>query len=243
MEFRANFIAKVIQNIAWVGFYVLVLLVIYANADQVAGWNRGQAFMLTSVVFITSHFCAAFFLSLHEIPNQVRMGTLDFVITRPIDTQFWVSLRRFNFDRVGSIAAGLGMLIYGLATSGIPTPGIGQWTAFILGVGCAIALYYSMTLFLMTLAIYFVRVENLWVLGETVMDVARFPIDIYKAPVQRFLTFVLPLALFSTIPTRQLVKGADWSMMSITVLYIILALAATRWFWNFSLRRYTSASS
>jgi ABC-2 type transport system permease protein len=243
MEFRANFIAKILQNMAWVFFYILIILVIYSNAKLVAGWNRGEAFVLASVVFLISAFCGAFFFSLYEVPNQVRLGTLDFVITRPVDSQFWVSLRRFNFDRLGSLVAAIGMLTYGLATSGLPHPGPGQWLAFAAAVVGAIGLYYSFIFLLMTMAIYFVRVDNLWVLGETTLEMARFPIDIYKPGLQTLLTFVLPLALLSTIPSRQLVIGADWRMIVFTLGYAAAALAATRWFWNFSLRRYTSASS
>ncbi len=243
MEFRANFIAKVMQNCAWVGFYILIILVIFANADDVAGWNRGETFILAACVFLMSALAGAFFFALYELPTQVRMGTLDFVITKPVDTQFWVSLRRFNFDRLGSLVASMIMLGYGISTSGMGIPGAGQWAAFLLCMIASLALFYSFMMLLMTLAIYFVRVDNLWVMSETILEMARFPIDIYTGAIQRLLTFVLPLALLATVPARQLVVGADWRMTALSLGYGAVALAATRWFWNFSLSRYTSASS
>lgn len=243
MEFRANFIAKVLQNCAWVGFYILIILVIFANADDVAGWNRGETFILAACVFLMSALAGAFFFALYELPTQVRMGTLDFVITKPVDTQFWVSLRRFNFDRLGSLVASVIMLGYGVSTSGMGVPGVEQWVTFLLCMAASLALFYSFMMLLMTLAIYFVRVDNLWVMSETVLEMARFPIDIYTGAIQRLLTFVLPLALLAAIPARQIVVGADWKMTGLSLAYGAFALVATRWFWNFSLSRYTSASS
>jgi ABC-2 type transport system permease protein len=84
---------------------------------------------------------------------------------------------------------------------------------------------------MMTLGIYFVRVDNLWVLGDTMMTIARNPVDIYGLVAQRFFLYVLPIALLGTVPARQLTRGA-------TVHDLTLSLA-----WAFALRAYSSASS
>ena len=111
LEFRANFFAKIAQNAIWIGFFVLILLVIYRNTDSVAGWSRGAAFILAATCFLMNSVHSALFFSLNEIPEQVRKGTLDFVITKPIDTQFWVSSRKFNFDQIGTLVAGVVMVV------------------------------------------------------------------------------------------------------------------------------------
>jgi ABC-2 type transport system permease protein len=103
LEFRANFIAKVGQNVVWIFFFILILLVIYRNTNSVAGWSRGDAFVLAATCFFMNAAFSAFFMSLTEIPEQVRRGTLDFVLTKPVDTQFWISTRKFNFDQIGTL--------------------------------------------------------------------------------------------------------------------------------------------
>lgn len=242
LEFRANFFAKVLQNLVWMGFFVLIVLVIYRNTDSVAGWSRGGAYVLTATCFFMNAVCWALFMSLMEIPQQVRLGTLDYVVTKPIDPQFVVSMRRFNFDHIGTLVAGAGMLILGLSSSGLH-PSWWQWLAFWVLVACSIVLFYAMHLLLMTFGIYFVRVDNLWVLGDTVMQVARFPLDIYGPGLQRLFTYFLPLAFIATIPTRQLTEGLNLRMVGLGALWAVAAFALTRWFWRFSLTRYSSASS
>jgi ABC-2 type transport system permease protein len=231
-----------LQSVTWLVFFILIILVIYSNAKDVAGWNRGAAFVLAATCFVLSSVMSGFFMSVAEIPDQVRRGTLDFVITKPVDTQFWVSMRKFNFDQFGGIIAGFGMLIYGVVTSEAH-PGLLQWFGFVSLFFSAVVLFYSFNLALMTLGIWLVRVDNLWVLGETILQVARFPLDIFSAPVQRAFMFYIPMAFLATMPSRQLAKGFDLPMVLLGLLWAAVAFLVARWFWRFALTHYTSASS
>ena len=242
LEFRANFIAKVLQNVAWIVVFTLIIVVIYSHTDSVAGWNRGEAFVLAATIFMLGSASSALFFSLVEIPEQVRRGTLDFVVTKPIDSQFWVSLRRFNFDQIGAFLAGVLLLAYGLANAGTPVGAV-QILSYAVTFLAAVALYYGFSLALMTLGIWLVRVDNLWVLGETVQQVARYPLDIYNVHVQRMLTYALPLAFLATVPARQLVKQVDPTFVFLSVLYAGIAVVLSRSFWLFAMKRYSSASS
>lgn len=242
LEFRANFFAKVLQNMLWVGFFLLVLLVIYRNTTSVAGWGKGDAFILTATCFLMNAFAGALFFSLTEIPSQVRLGTLDFVVTKPIDSQFWISGRRFNFDQIGTLFAGVVLVWVGASMSDL-TPSLAQVAAYLILTFCSLVVFYAFNLMLMTTGIWLVRVDNLWVLSESVMQVARYPLDIYGSGLQRVFTYAIPLAFLATVPSRQLVKGLDWSMVGLGLVWAIGFLVLARVFWRFALRHYTSASS
>ena len=242
LEFRANFIAKILQNMIWILWFLLVLLVVYRNTDSIAGWGREEGYILASTTFLMSAVFGLFFRSLLEIPEQVRRGTLDFVLTRPVDSQFWASTRRFNFDQLGSLTAGFIMLWYGLSHFGGQV-GLLQWAGYLTLALCAVAIFYSLNLALMTLSIWFVRVDNLWVLSETVLDISRFPIDIFNAGIRTVLVYWIPLAFLATIPARQIVLGFDGGMVALGLGWALASLVFSRWFWRFALRFYTSASS
>lgn len=242
LEFRANFVAKVFQNVIWIFFFILILLVIYRNTDSIAGWNRGDAFVLAATCFFMNAVFQALFLSLNEIPEQVRKGTLDFVLTKPIDTQFWVSTRKFNFDQVGTLFAGLVMIAYGSYIAHIHAGPV-QWLAYILLIGASTIIFYSFNLMLMTTGIWLVRVDNLWVLGDTVMQIARYPLDIYGSGLRSMFTFIVPLAFLATMPARQLKDHFDPLMLALGIAWALAFFIIARWFWNFALKHYGSASS
>jgi ABC-2 type transport system permease protein len=242
MEFRVNFFVKAFQNAVWLVFFMLILVVQYSNTEDVAGWGRGDAFVLMATVFIVNALHSGFFFSLTEIPQQVRQGTLDFVVVRPMDTQFSVSMRRFAFEQIGSLIAGLTMVIVGVNQAGV-SPSLVQWGSYILLVIAAVLIFYSFMMGLMTLAIWLVRVDNLWVLGESITGIARFPIDIYSSAIKQLFIFGIPLAFISTIPSRQLVHGFEPKYLLLGIAWAVVALFASRKFWRYAMRNYTSASS
>ncbi len=242
LEFRANFFAKVAQNLIWISFYLVSLFVVYRNTSSVAGWGQGQAILLSGTLFLLAGTFGALAGGLAQIPEQVRRGTLDFVVTKPIDAQFWVSFRYFDFAKIGGHVGGMVLVVVGLLQSKV-SPGPVQWLAYLTLLGCAVVIYYSFFLCLMTLGIWLVRVDNLWVLGESVMDVARFPTTIYEPPVQRLLLYVLPLAFLAMVPTMQLTQGVDPAMVGTGLIWAVAAFGVSRTFWRFALRFYGSASS
>lgn len=242
LEFRANFFAKVFQSVVWIGFFVLILLVVYRNTDQIAGWNKGDALVLGATVFTMNALSSAFFFSVTEIPQQVRMGALDFIVTKPIDSQFWTSARRFNFDQIGALIAGIAMIVIGVRMGNIHASPL-QWSAYLASLLCALAIFYSLNLAMMTTGIWLVRVDNLFILTESLTQVARYPLDIYPSGLHRLLTYVVPLGLLATVPARQLVRGANLTMVGVSLVWALAALALSRAFWRYAMRHYSSASS
>jgi ABC-2 type transport system permease protein len=95
----------------------------------------------------------------------------------------------------------------------------------------------------MTLGIWLVRVDNLWILSENVTQIARFPLDIYQSAIRRLLTYALPLAFLALMPASQLVRGFDPAMVGLGLVWAFVFAFGSRWFWRFGLRHYTSASS
>lgn len=223
-------------------FFLLILLVIYGKTSHIAGWGRGDALVLAATVFVMNSFVGAFCFSITEIPQQVRMGSLDFIVTKPVDSQFWVSFRRFNFDQMGSLFAGVAMILVGAHLAGV-APSPAQWIAYGLLVLSSTALFYSFNLAMMTTGIWLVRVDNLFVLGESITQIVRYPLEIYPSGLQRLLTFVIPLGFLATVPARQLVRGLDVSMVGIGLVWALVALYVSRRFWQYAMKNYSSASS
>ncbi len=242
MEFRANFFAKMLQNATWVLFFVLMILVIYRNTNSVAGWSRPDAFLLAGTTLFIGALFDALFFHLMEIPSHVRMGTMDFIVTKPIDSQFWISSRKFNFDRLGTIGAGILLIGYAMVTRGQAMSFL-QVSSYLLLLGCSLALYYSFNLVLMTTGIWFVRVDNLWVLGETVLSLARNPLEIFGSFLQRMFIYIAPIGFIAWIPCVQIVHGFQPLYLFLGVVWAAAGLIFARGFWRWAMRSYSSASS
>ncbi|MBC8101511.1 MAG: ABC-2 family transporter protein, partial [Cytophagales bacterium] len=108
---------------------------------------------------------------------------------------------------------------------------------------CGLIILYALQLLLMTLSFWFVRLENLSALVDTVVFVARYPPDIFGVYLRLFVTYFLPLAFVAYVPTLALKTGVSgyWLLASLGTTTVFLA--ASSLFWRYATRVYTSASS
>jgi ABC-2 type transport system permease protein len=75
------------------------------------------------------------------------------------------------------------------------------------------------------------------------MQIARFPLDIYKSGIRNILTFAVPIAFLAMAPTQQLTQAISWQMVLIGIVWTAAALFLSRRFWQYAMVHYSSASS
>ncbi len=243
MEFRGNFWAKVATNLGWLLLYVLLLKILFSNTRSVAGWSEGEMFLLIGTFMLTRSLMDILFTqNLGQIPELVRMGTMDFVLTKPVPSQFFVSARYVSLDEFGSLLGAAGILAYGLSKAGI-TPTLAQIAAWGFLALCGLAIFYAIQLLLMTLSFWLIRLDNLTALTDTVVFTARYPPDIFGKYLAWVLTYLLPLAFLAAVPTLALKQGVRGSWLLAAVLVATVFLTAAALFWRYATRVYTSASS
>jgi ABC-2 type transport system permease protein len=102
---------------------------------------------------------------------------------------------------------------------------------------------YSLWFLLAGLSIWFVKVWNATEVLRYTLVAGRYPISAYPPALRVLFTLVLPVAFLTTVPAEALLgrASAAWALGSLTAASI--SLVATRLFWQFALRHYTSASS
>jgi ABC-2 type transport system permease protein len=243
MEFRANFWAKMLYNALWLGFFLATLKIIYRHTDSIAGWSESEALVLAATLyFIDALITTLFYFGLSELPTMVRQGTLDFVLFKPVDSQFWLSLRRINLDQLGSLVVAVLLGVYALLRLEYlpPLPNLALYLGMVF---TGVLIFYSFHFMMMTLSIWLVRVDNLWVLSEVFAQIGRFPTDVFDRVLRRVFTYVLPIAFLATIPAKALLGKASAGFLWFAVVWALAFFVAGRLFWKFALRSYTSASS
>ncbi len=248
-EFKTNFWANVVTNLGWMASLVVLIAIIYRNTDSVAGWNKAEMLVLFGTYTIMRGISNTLFYSnLSQLPTFVRKGTMDWILTKPVNSQFYVSLRYLEFSDLGQSVGGVFILIYGIAKLHLahpPTP-LDSFL-FCVMLLSSIVLFYSITLLLMTLSFWLIRLDNLMVLADTAFQIGRTPIDIFSAfgPTAKFiLTYILPLAFIAAMPVKVLFAHADpWSTAGLSVAVAVLFFIAAAAFWRYGARSYASASS
>jgi ABC-2 type transport system permease protein len=174
--------------------------------------------------------------------EYIRLGTLDFLLTTPISSQFMVSFRHVGVYNWLDPILGLGLVVFGLVGRGKRVTLTGLAGFFVLGLA-GVAIMYSLALAVQCLAVWSIGSEGLDDVIQGMVEAGRFPVDLYRGVVKAILTFVIPVALLTTIPADALLGRSTPGLVGIALVVAAALLWITSRLWTWSLRRYAGASA
>ena len=123
---------------------------------------------------------------------------------------------------------------------------MGQVLLYIPAVVCGVAIHYSIMFSLSTLAFWIVRAQGLIFGYYNLFNIARYPDSIFGHGLFRFVfSWIVPVIVVANIPARLLGGMFEHPLLLLAHLAgaAAIAVAVSRAFWHFALRRYSSASS
>jgi ABC-2 type transport system permease protein len=243
LEYQANAGIDLLAMAASLAGSLLLLQLFYRQGLGLGGWSWPAAQVVLGAYTVLDGITSTVLRpNLSRIVQHVQEGTLDFVLLKPIDSQFWLSLRTVSPSGLPEIALGLGLMGWGaLQERGALVPG-DLLAAALLLLSSALILY-ALWFVVAASAIWFVKTWNATEVLRTALSAGRYPISAYPPALRLLFTVVLPVAFLTTVPAEALLGRLllPWALASLAV--AALALAISRAFWRFALRFYTSASS
>ncbi len=248
LAFRGNFLMKVLVELLWLGILLIFYQIIFKNTSRVAGWNEYQYLFFVGCYYTLEGLIETLFLqNCTEFADLVRSGNLDQYLLKPIDEQFLVSCRWFDWSTAPKLLVGGGVMTWAL--NGMHWSfHAGQLLAFLVLLACGTALAYSFLLMLTSTSVWFMRNQSLMELWWLLTTVMRYPREIYRGgwagALGAFFWYMVPVLLVINVPASVMVTEffKAWN-----VVLLLVATAAMLWisrrFFLFALRCYRSASS
>jgi ABC-2 type transport system permease protein len=243
MEYRGNFYLSIVEMFLVIGTSIAAVLVMFQHTTTMNGWTLPQMIVLLGVYYmIQGGVNLVFSPSFERLMEHVRAGTLDFHLLKPVNVQFLVSTRHLRVVRAADLALGLAVVIFGLVQVGAEI-GVGAALLFVLSLVFGIMLVYSLLLGLVTLAFWFVRVENLLAIFWAFTEAGRFPVDVYPLWLRVSLSTIVPIGIAVTAPANVIAGRMDWIAVAVLGAGTVLAVGLASALWRWGLRSYTGASA
>ncbi|MGN6369699.1 MAG: ABC transporter permease [Phycisphaerae bacterium] len=241
MEYRANFVTSGLYSLGQLAGTLFTINILYNKGYRFAGWKLDETYLVVGLFTLLEGITiSALSPNLSKIIVYVQRGTLDFILLKPVDSQFQLSTRNMTPWGFPNILFALGLMIYAGRRIGLP------WWSYPLGVlpvFFALVILYSLWFAVGTTTIWFTKVWNATEVLRALLESGKYPMGAYPVGVQIVLTFILPIAFITTFPA-EVMRGskAPWFIAVEAALAAVLFLAS-RTFWKVALRSYTSASS
>jgi ABC-2 type transport system permease protein len=241
LEYRVNFLLATLSSLGGLAGSLFGLFLFYQNDYTFEGWSWEQALVVLGIFTILQGFSATFLApNLNRIVRHIQQGTLDFVLLKPINSQFWLSTHTLSPWGIPDLVFGVIVILYAGSRLGLRTS---DYLLSLVPILFGFLILYSLWFMLGATSIWFVKIYNVTEVLRGLLEAGRFPMVAYPTAYRFFFTFVVPVAFLTTVPAEVILGRGEvvWTLGA-GVLAIALLLAS-RAFWQFALRFYTSASS
>jgi ABC-2 type transport system permease protein len=243
LEYRVGFWTEGVVGLAWSIGGVVPLIVAFEHRSDVAGWGPWQIVLLTGFFLIISGvYASAVEPAVSRSMTQIRTGTLDYVLLRPVDALASCLTAQFEPWSVIEILTGIGLVIAATIQLEL-SPSLGQIGGLAVVLGSGLLSLYALGVLMLSASFRALELQNLTSLMETFLDFAHWPISVFRGPLKLVFTFVVPFAVMTSYPAQSLIEGLAWGQLLGAVGTALALTICARLVWGRALRGYTSASS
>lgn len=222
------------------GLYLSFVYFLLSGVNNVAGYDRYQTMLFLLTFTLLGTIGQMLFREVYRFRGRVTSGDFDFDLLKPVHPLLRNLAGGFDFLDLLTIP------IFVWALSTVITHLDFTLPQLILYIGLSInGLIIMMAIHIVVAAfgIITTEVDHAVMVYRDLETMGRFPVDIYKEPLRQILTFVMPIGIMFTVPAKALLGLTSWPIVIISLSVGIVSVYASFRFWDFAIKKYTSASS
>lgn len=247
-EFQQAFIHRgtnilfLIGKFMRLGMALTFLWVIKNTVTQFAGYTTDQMVVFYLTYQLVDVVGQTFFRGVYMFSEKVRSGEFDFTLLKPMSSLFQALVGKPDVNDALFLFPIVGLSMYMLSTLD-------------LTINLSTALWYCLLLlnsFLIVTALHILvlvvgvlttEVDGVIWMYRDLTALGRFPVTIYGEPLRFILFFIIPTGMMVTIPAEVLLGSSPTFSIGATLLVGITTFFISLRLWNWSLKKYSSASS
>jgi ABC-2 type transport system permease protein len=242
-EHRSSTYGNLSISIFWFILTILTVEIIFTQVSSIFSWTKYELLFLVGYYRLIFNLGYILFnKSIDMIPGYIKSGELDIILTKPISSMFFVTFRHTRFYEFGQLFASTILIVYAALNL--------DWTfsfihilSLVLGIVSGLIIIYCLYFSIAAFAIWTVNMEALPEFQFALSQALSYPTDIYGKILNIIFVTILPLAFVVTIPVKVLLNKSPYFLSLIGFIIAVLMLVMTKYFWDYALRHYTSASS
>lgn len=243
LAYRSEAMIEILLDLIWLGWELLSIKIIFSNTTTLGGWGQGELITLLGVLLMVNTFMAALIWPNTENFNTaVRDGSLDYTLLQPVNSMFLVTFSRITVWRIGDLIIAIILITVGINMAGEVTTPLNVLTFVLLTISGANVIY-SLWIVLIAFTFWFTKFDNNVTILQALADTGHYPATIYPFWLRFIVTFIIPIALATTIPVQALRGELNWVQILTFLGVSIVSVVVASQVWRFGIKLYSSASS
>lgn len=243
LAYRTDALVNIFVMLAWTGWDLLSITIVFSNTARLGGWDFGALLALLGVFRLVHTLMGALvWPNTEKFNTAMRDGTLDYTLLQPASTLFLVSFTRIIIWRGADLVLAVVLIAVGLARSGTAVT-LPAFIAFAILTAGGIAIFYALWIILMGITFWFIKFDNNVTILQALIEAGRYPATVYPPWLRMIVSFVVPIALATTVPVQALLGELAWWQVAGFLVVAMIAVAVALRIWATGVRRYSGASS
>lgn len=247
MQYRANFIASIVSMVLTYGGQFLSLYWLTQRFQTLNGWHLEEIVLLYALAILAWGVCVSFFFSLHGFEDQIRDGTFDRALLRPMNPLLHVLGSQSPVSGMGQFVFSIVAFLFAIRASGVRLTVV-KLVYLLLSAAGGGLIFGAAIILVATLAFWTTRTYTFyWSVIFPMRQLVNYPVSIYHAALQLFLTVVMPFAFVNFFPAHVLLDRTNqlrfpvlaWATPGVGLVAIAVAYAL----WHWGTRFYTGTGS
>lgn len=243
LAYRGNFLVGIIL-VSFESLIVIMLVkIIFSYVGNIAGWYFDDMLVLSGIyMFTISLAWLTYKGGIVDLDQVINRGDMDWMIVKPIDTQFISTFHRIDLEDGARSLVGIVVIVIGLQNSEIFKTLL-SLPLFLITFLAGQVVLYSFHLLLKTISFKSIQGWATNSIPWRFNELAQYPTDIYRGIMRVLYLYILPLAFVATVPAKALTGKLSWQLLVGSIIAAILSFIISRLVWKRALKSYSSASS
>jgi ABC-2 type transport system permease protein len=243
LAYRADTVINILLNLMWLGWELLSLSIIFSNTATLGGWGPGDLIALLGVFrLVNTLMMALIWPNTEKFNTSVRDGSLDYTLLQPVSSMFLVSFSRITVWRIWDLVLAVILVVVGINMAGDSATPLSILSFILLTISGAIVIY-SLWIVLIALTFWFTKFDNNVTILQALLDSGRYPATVYPFWLRVIVTFIIPIAVATTIPLQALRGDLGGGQIALFAGVGIASFLVASQVWRFGVKRYSGASS
>lgn len=218
---------------------ILFLYIIFESVPSLHGYSKDELLLIYGIFVFNKGIAAFFTESLYEIESQVKAGTFDGILVRPVRPIIQIMGLNLGFGEFVNIGIGLAMIITMLPVVKTKMT-IWDIIIIILFVLLSVIVVFSIRLICMSVSFWTLTSFPIAIAVDNVSDFAKYPTSIYNKGVKFILDYIIPFAVLAYFPTLVLLKG-DVKVLLVSLAVTVVLFVLSMIVWRFGIKSYKSS--
>lgn len=222
-------------------FFLFFIVILTSETNTIAGYSFWQVVFFFATFNLIDTAAQLFMREVYRFRTYVVSGEFDYFLSKPLSPLFRTLFGGSDIlDLPILFLSIVFVVVAAVQMEAVSFAGVLLYLALMAN---AFLIAFAFHIMVVALGVLTTEIDNALWMYRDLTAMGRLPIDIYREPLRGILTFVIPVGIMITFPSKALMGLLSIQSVAIALSIGVVLLYVSYKFWQYAIKHYSSASS